>query len=103
MWLAINQLWREIMGFRQQSNQQMNNSNNDQAWKASGFLNLYLPSQDGKRAKLGAIALRDNNEKEAQLVKWLSEDPTRAAKILAKLEIEYRSAEPKAGSGFALD
>lgn len=85
-----------------QSNAQRNEQN-DTSWKASGFLNLYLPGQDGKRRKLGAIALRDSKPAERKLVEWLTADPTRAAKILAKLEIDYQSAKPNEAAGFAVE
>lgn len=77
------------------------NSQND-SWKAQGFLNLYLPSKNGKRSKLGAIALHDSRTSEAEMRAWLEEDPTRVEQILAKLIIEYRSSEPTEGSGFDL-
>lgn len=71
-------------------------------WKAQGFLNLSLPSQDGGKVKLGAIPLKASNPREKALIEWLTEDPTRVEAILSKLIIEYRSAEPKAGSSFDL-
>jgi hypothetical protein len=81
-----------------------NASTSNEAWKAQGFLNFYLPSKEGgKRRKLGAIPLKMNKPSEKTLLEWLNEDPKRAAKILAKLEIEYQSATPGEGAGFALD
>ena len=71
-------------------------------WKAQGFLNLYLPAKDGKRMKLGAIPLKESKASEKAMLAWLNEDPTRVAIILAKLEIEYKSATPADGSGFDL-
>jgi hypothetical protein len=72
-------------------------------WKAQGFLNFYLPTQDGKRKKLGAIALKESRADEKRLLAWLNEDPARAEKILANMIVEYRSATPQEGSGFALE
>jgi len=73
-------------------------------WKASGFLNLYLPSKDGtKRRKLGAIPLKDSKQNELTLREWVEVDPIgRCAIILAKLELEYQSAVPNEGSEFDL-
>ena len=71
-------------------------------WKAQGFLNLFLPSRDGKRVKLGAIPLKESNSREKDMLAWLNEDPARVATILAKLEIEYRPAGQAEGSGFDL-
>lgn len=87
------------MAFRQP---QERNTNAEASWKAQGFLNLYLPTNEGKRVKLGAIPLKDSKHNEKQLLSWLNEDPSRAAKLLAKLEIEFKSAEPKEGAGLAL-
>ena len=74
-------------------------------WKADGFINLYLPSKDGgKRRKLGAIPLKNLKPAEKQLMAWLLEDPVaNAAKILAKLELEFQSATPADTAGFLLD
>ena len=71
-------------------------------WKADGFLNLYLPNKEGKRTKLGAIPLKSQKPNEKLMLDWLKEDPSRAAKILDALIIEFRSSEPSEGSAFAL-
>ena len=93
------------MGFQSNASASRNNnsdrSNNDQ-WKAQGFLNLYLPSKDGGRRKLGAIPLKEANANEKAMLDWLNEDPSRVGIILSKLEIDYRTAEPKEGSAFDL-
>jgi len=86
------------MAFRQPAE-----NTNNQSWKSQGFINFYLPTADGKgRRKLGAVPLQEANLTQKPLLDWLKEDPTRVAKILAQLQIEFRLAEPAAGSGFAL-
>jgi hypothetical protein len=75
---------------------------NDESWKAQGFINLYLPTADGGKKKLGAIPLRKANPNEAKLAKWLEEDIERVHHLLSKVIMEYNSAEPKAGSEFDL-
>jgi hypothetical protein len=77
-------------------------ANND-SWKAQGFLNLYLPSKNGERRKLGAIPLKESKPNEKALLEWLNEDPSRVLKIMEKLVIEYQSAVPAEGNGFDLD
>lgn len=72
-------------------------------WKAQGFLNFYLPAKNGGRKKLGAIPLKESRNNEKTLLAWLNEDPSRVAKILSSLEIEYQSALPADTSGFALE
>lgn len=77
-------------------------SNNDN-WKATGFLNIYLPARDGTRVKLGAIPLKTSKPREKELAEWLVEEPEhRCAVLLQKLEMEYASAEPSDSKGFDL-
>lgn len=84
--------------------QQPQQASSNDAWKASGFVNFYLPSTDGgKRKKFGAIALRDSKPAEAALIKWLKEDPANLAKLMSKLEIDFQSVEAANAIGFALD
>lgn len=74
----------------------------NESWKASAYLNLYLPGRDGSRKKLGAIPLRAGKPNEKTLMDWLNEDPSRVAAIISKLDIEYRAVESGEGSGFDL-
>lgn len=81
-----------------------NNAPANDSWKASGFVNFYLPSTDGgKRKKFGTIPLRDSKPAEAALLEWLKKDPANAAKLLSKMEIDFQSVEASAAIGFALD
>lgn len=79
-------------------NRSGNTNNQDDAWKASGFLNLYVPNRDGKRTKIGAIPLKEARPSEKMLLDWLKEDPRRVATIKEHLEIEFRTSEPTEGS-----
>jgi hypothetical protein len=93
------------MAFDRNSGSNNNNSSNkgeNDSWKAEGFLNFYLPTQDGGRRKLGSIPLKGNKQSEKDLLKWLNEDKERVAVIMAKLQLEYQAAEQAAGSGFDL-
>jgi hypothetical protein len=78
----------------------------DQSWKAVGFLNLSLPTGNGKTRKLAGIALKVGDKNEADLAAWLSDEKTREErikKLVSALIVDYRSAEPAEGSGFKLD
>lgn len=79
-----------------------NTRNNDDSWKADGFINLYLPTKSGGRRKLGAIPLKGSRPSEAELLSWLNEDPSRVQKILAKLEMEYYPAGGTEDAAFDL-
>jgi len=84
-------------------NQRQSSSSSSSSWKATHFINLYLPTREvGKRRKLGAIPLSLNTESEKPLVEWLAEDPARVKALLAKLILEFQSASPKEGSEFDL-
>ena len=92
------------MAFRTNTAAAQTNDNNQESWKAAGFVNLYLPSTDGgKRKKLGAIPLRANRPSEAALLEWLKKDAGNVEKLLAKLELDFQSVEASASIGFALD
>lgn len=90
------------MGFDSNAQRSNRNQGQEASWKAAGFLNLYLPSRDGKRTKLGAIALRKSNARENQLFEALTKNPELVEAIIEKLEIEFRAAEQSEGSGFDL-
>jgi hypothetical protein len=90
------------MGFNTNTNKNDTAKGENDNWKAQGFLNLYLPTQDGKRRKLGSIPLKESKESEKHLLAWLNEDPSRVAVIMSKLILEYQAAEQAAGSGFDL-
>lgn len=62
-------------------------------WKAQGFINLYLPSKDGKRRKLGSIPLKINKANEKQLLEWLQGDADRIGVLRDKLIVEFQSAQ----------
>lgn len=75
----------------------------DESWKAQGFINLYLPRKNGERAKLGAIPLRDSRDNEAALRAWLEADAGNIDKLLSKLVMEYRPATNGNGPDLDLD
>lgn len=69
---------------------------------AVAFLNLYLPSKDGQRVKLGAIPLKASKEREAALVEALKASPELVAAIISKLEIDFQLVTSGEGNHFAL-
>ena len=91
------------MAFNTNAARSNNDATKNDSWKAQGFLNFYLPTENGGKRKLGAIALKASKESEAELVEWLNADPSRAQKILAKLMIDYQEAKRGEGTGFALE
>ena len=77
-------------------------STSDDSWKAQGFINISLPTKDGKPRKLGMIPLRDTNVNEKALRDYLENDPANVQSLLAKLIIDYQNATPAEGNSFDL-
>ena len=75
----------------------------DDSWMAQGFINLYIPRDDGTRAKIGVITLRDSKRNEAHIRAFLEADPANIKKFMNKLVMEYQNAEPKESSDLSLD
>jgi hypothetical protein len=71
-------------------------------WKAQGFINLYLPSKDGKRRKLGAIPLKVAKAAEKELIAYLEADEANIENLASKLIVEYQSASGNDSHGFDL-
>ncbi len=76
------------MGFQTENNQSTNNSKAD---APTGYINFYIPSRDGSRKKLGAIALKDSNANQKALREWLDADDENIQKLLNALVAEYTS------------
>ena len=78
-------------------------ANNTQSWeKAAGFINLYLPSKDGKQRKLGAIPLKLSKANEKRLLEWLESDEANVASLASKLIVTYQSAAVNEDHAFDL-
>lgn len=92
------------MAFNKSNAQRSTNAdtNSNESWKAQGYLNLYLPSQNGGRRKLGAIPLKDSKANEATLRTWLEADPENINTLLSKIEMEYQPAAQSEGAAFDL-
>ena len=73
-------------------------NSNSAEWRADGFINLYLPSEDGSRVKIGAIPLRASDEAQLQLLEYLRSDATAIEEVLGLLVADFREAKAS-GSG----
>ena len=85
-----------------QNNQQ--NGQQEEKWKADGFLNLYLPGADGQSKKLGAIALHKRKKGDQQILQALEgQNAEKVLKfILENLSAQYQPADGSGAAGFAL-
>ena len=78
-------------------------TDNNSFEKASGFINISLPTKNGGTRKLGAIRLRDSVPAEKALRELLEAGESNVEKLKNSLIIDYRNATPSKGSEFALD
>ncbi|MCA9911978.1 MAG: hypothetical protein KC496_01460 [Anaerolineae bacterium] len=78
------------MAFAIQQQPQTNTTNSpNDSWKAAAFVNLWVKRPDGSKAKIGAIALRNNKKFEAALIKRLQEEGAIEA-LKSALEIDFQ-------------
>lgn len=78
------------MGFQTENNQSTSTNNNAKD-APTGYINFYIPSRDGSRKKLGAIALKDSNANQKALREWLDADDANIQLLLNALVAEYTS------------
>ena len=72
--------------------------------KASGFINIWLPSSNGDEAKLGAIPIVVNNKRMERFHEWIQKDPEAAMeRLLRSMVLKYNSATPKGGDFAVID
>lgn len=65
---------------------------NDDNWKAAGFLNFYIKREDGSKAKIGAIPLKDTRGFDKALIARLKEDGA-IDDLMQVLEIDFREVD----------
>lgn len=76
---------------RQNSNSSNNNGNAE--WKASAFVNVYLPRKDGTRMKLGFIALKGDHQEQKHVLDTLRGDPEAIERLKSKIVLEFKDLE----------
>jgi len=69
------------------------NQQQDDSWKAQGFINIYLPTKNGEPKKIGTIYLHENKPLEKQLLDRLKVDEEAVLEALqAKIELRFNVA-----------
>lgn len=76
------------------SNGSTNGQNDD--WKAQAFINLYVPTPDGGKRKLGSIALRDSKPFEKAVIARLQEEGGLEA-LREALIVDFQMADKEVG------
>ena len=70
--------------------------------KAQGYINISLPTANGKEWKLVGIPLKISAAREKELADWFEANGEQAEEIFkANVLVRYNSATPAAGNGFA--
>lgn len=95
------------MGFQTNEQAAANNGNNNggipEHKKAQGFINIYLPTIEGGKRKVGALPLLDSDPRQKKIREILEvEGEAAIERFRAKIIIEYNSATPTEGSAFDL-
>lgn len=62
-------------------------------WRSQGFINIYLPTPDGGRRKIGSIPLKESKAYEAALLKRLSSDPLAIQKMQEVIILDFQLAD----------
>jgi len=62
-------------------------------WKAQGFINIYLPTPEGGRRKIGSIPLKESKAFEAAMLKRLSEDPLAIQRMEQAIQLDFQLAD----------
>lgn len=73
----------------------------DDSWKAQAFVNIYVPTPDGGRRKIGALALKDSKPFEAALIERLNSDEGMQAFVDAvQFDFQMATSDVKPVLGF---
>jgi len=65
----------------------------NESWRSQGFINIYLPTPDGGRRKIGSISLKESKAYEAALLKRLSSDPLAIQKMQEVIMLDFQLAD----------
>ena len=88
------------MAFNNQARNTATNAQDD-SWKAQAFINLYVPTPDGGRRKIGALALKESKPYEAALIERLqSEEGMQAFIDALQCDFQMATSDVKPVLGF---
>ena len=75
-------------------NSNMTQPTNNTEWKATAFLNIWMPQADGTRRKVGAIALKDSKPFEKAVIERLTKGGDDAlTAFMNAVEIDFHRAD----------
>jgi hypothetical protein len=80
-----------------QRNQNTNAAQQNDSWKAQAFINIYIPTPDGGKRKLGSIPLKDSKQFDAKMIERLKEEGGLEA-LHDALIIDFQMADKEVSS-----
>ncbi|WP_289101007.1 hypothetical protein [uncultured Marinobacter sp.] len=73
------------------------NAQNDQ-WKSDAFINLYVPTRQGGRRKLGSVGLKLSKPMEKQILDFLADSGEEGlAQLKERLVLDFQRADGQNG------
>lgn len=84
---------------QQQSNNSANNRTDD-SWKADAFINISVPTKNGKRRRLVAVPLKKSRPRDAALIERLQANPQDVEALAQVLELDFHMAEGEEDAQF---
>lgn len=61
-------------------------------YQVDGYLNVYLPSIDGRHKKLGSISVSLKDDAQKELTEWLLANPEQVVALLPLLKLDFQPA-----------
>lgn len=76
----------------------------DDSWRAQGFLNASITLADGTTEKIDALKLFSSKGTQAKILAWLEKNPEKVGEFMAKKIVwTFNPATPKARSDVNFD
>jgi hypothetical protein len=73
----------------------------DQDWKAQGFINITIPGKNGP-VKLGSIALKDSKPLDAMIIETLKKSPEKITELINKMQFSFNAVNEVDASDFEI-
>jgi hypothetical protein len=75
-----------------------NNPAKNEGWKSDAFLNLYIPTRQGGRRKIGSVGLKLNKPMDKQLLDYLADAGDEGLESLkSRLVLDFQRADGNNG------
>lgn len=72
-------------------------------WRSDAFINIYMPTRDGQRRKLGAIGLKADKPLDKQVLNYIADGDEEKALEAIKERMQLTFARADGNNGTELD